>query len=83
MKYDKERLEKQLEKKADERKAEQKEADQKRLDALKNTDGKKIVTASSVEELLVKIQDANFEARSNNVLSEQEKLVGQKFDFSV
>ena len=79
----KERLEKQLEKKADERKAEQKEADQKRLDALKNTDGKKIVTASSVEELLVKIQDANFEARSNNVLSEQEKLVGQKFDFSV
>ena len=43
----------------------------------------KKVTASSVEELLVKIQDAKFEARSNNVLSEQEKLVGQKFDFSV
>ena len=79
----KERLEKQLEKKADERKAEQKEADKERLDALQNGDGKKIVTASSVEELLVKIQDANFEARSNNVLSEQEKLVGQKFDFSV
>lgn len=79
----KERLEKQLEKKADERKAEQKEADRERLDALKNTEGRKIVTASSVEELLVKIQDANFEARSNNVLSEQEKLVGQKFDFSV
>lgn len=79
----KERLEKQLEKKADERKAEQKEADKDRLEALKNGDSKKIVTASSVEELLVKIQDATFEARSNNVLSEQEKLVGQKFDFSV
>ncbi len=79
----KERLEKQLEKKADERKAEQKEADRERLENLTSGEGKKIVTASSVEELLVKIQDAAFEARSNNVLSEQEKLVGQKFDFSV
>lgn len=79
----KERLEKQLKKKADERKAEQKEFDKERLEALKGADGKKVVTASSVEELLVKIQDAAFELRSNNVMTEQEKLVGQKFDFSV
>lgn len=79
----KERLEKQLEKKAEERKAEQKEFDKERLEALKGGDGKKVVTASSVEELLVKIQDAAFELRSNNVMTEQEKLVGQKFDFSV
>ena len=79
----KERLEKQLEKKAEERKTEQKEFDKERLEALKGGDGKKVVTASSVEELLVKIQDAAFELRSNNLMTEQEKLVGQKFDFSV
>ena len=54
-----------------------------RLESLKGSDGKKIVTAHSVEDLLVKIQNAAFELRSNNVMTEQEKLVGQKFDFSV
>ena len=83
LEVNKERLEKQLEKKADERKAEKKEADRERLEGIRNGDGKKIVTAASVEELLVKIQDANFESRSNNVMTEQEKLVGQKFDFSI
>lgn len=79
----KERLEKQLEKKAEQRKSEQKEFDKERLESLKGSDGKKIVTAHSVEDLLVKIQDAAFESRSNNVMTEQEKMVGQKFDFSV
>lgn len=79
----KERLEKQLEKKAEQKKADQKEFDKERLESLKGSDGKKIVTAHSVEDLLVKIQNAAFELRSNNVMTEQEKLVGQKFDFSV
>lgn len=79
----KERLEKQLEKKAEERKTEKQEANRERLENLTSGEGKKIVSASTVEELLIKIQDATFEARSNNVQTEQEKMVGQKFDFSV
>ena len=38
------------------------------------------VTASSVEELIKKIQDTLYEAKSDNVLTEQEKMVGQHFD---
>lgn len=83
LEVDRERLEKHLEEKAKERKAEYRDANEKRLESLKNQDGKKIITASTVDELLQKIQDADFEARSNNVITEQEKLVGQKFDFSV
>lgn len=42
-----------------------------------------IITASSVEELIRKVQDYNFNALSNNVLTEAEKNVGSKIDYSV
>lgn len=38
------------------------------------------VTASSIDELIKKIQDTLYEAKSDNVLTEQEKMVGQHFD---
>lgn len=41
------------------------------------------ITASSFEELLQKIKDTMFEAKADNVMTEQEKQVGQKFDFSL
>lgn len=37
--------------------------------------------ASTLEELLKKLQDKALEAKSDNVLTEQEKLVGQHFDY--
>ena len=42
-----------------------------------------IITASSVEELIRKVEDYTFAMRSDNVLTEQEKKVGSNFDFSI
>jgi len=39
------------------------------------------VTASSMEELLKKIQTTMYEAKADSVMTEQEKMVGQHFDF--
>ena len=41
------------------------------------------VSASSMEELLKKIQDVMYEAKADSVMTEQEKMVGQSFDFTV
>ena len=41
------------------------------------------VTASSVEELLKKINDIYYETLSDNVMTEDEKRVGQHFDMNV
>lgn len=41
------------------------------------------ITASSPEELLRKIQDYQFNLQSDNVVTEEEKQVGQKFDYSL
>ena len=41
------------------------------------------ITASSIDELLDKIQAQNQLFMSDNVQTEDEKKVGQKFDFSV
>ena len=41
------------------------------------------ITASSVEELLQKIQDTTQLLMSDSVQTESEKQVGQNFDFSV
>lgn len=38
------------------------------------------ITASSMEELIKKIKDTMYEAKADNILTEQEKMVGQHFD---
>lgn len=89
----KERMEKKAAEKAEEKKAEKKKADnedkEERLQKLKDkrteTVGKDevTVTASSVEDLLKKINNVYYEALSDNVMTEQEKQVGQHFDMNV
>lgn len=39
------------------------------------------ITADSAEELLLKIQDFEFNERSNNIQTEEEKMLGQNIDF--
>ena len=41
------------------------------------------VTASSLEELLKKINDIMYEAKADSIITEKEKMVGQSFDFTV
>lgn len=50
---------------------------------IKDNDDTITITASSIEELLRKIQDASMEFLSDNTKSAAEKQIGQKFDFSV
>jgi hypothetical protein len=89
-----ERIEKKAEekkeaKKADEKKA-KKEEQQERLEK-RREDGKTIdedddtvtITASSIEELLRKLEGYQQASMSDNVLTEEEKQVGQSFDYSV
>ncbi len=78
-----ERIEAKAEEKAKERKAERKEQAEERLEELRSSKDVEVITASSVDELLKKIEDASFNALSDNVLTEQEKQIGQNFDFSV
>ena len=40
-----------------------------------------IISASSAEELIRKVDEYNFARRSDNVLTEQEKLIGSHIDF--
>jgi hypothetical protein len=40
-----------------------------------------VVSASSIEELMKKIQDMNFAAMSDNVLTDEEKMIGGNIDF--
>ena len=86
----KERIEKNSEKKAQEKKDAAKKAKEEKADKLKDKrieDSKKsdtvTVTASSVEELLKKINDIYYESLSDNVMTEEEKKVGQHFDMNV
>ena len=73
--------EKKAEKKAEARK-EAKKAEKERLEKSDDTDTVTI-TASSLEELLQKIKDQSQLCMSDNVQTEAEKKVGQKFDYSV
>ena len=41
------------------------------------------VSAGSIEELIKKLQDITYEAKADSVKTDQEKLVGQSFDFSI
>ena len=76
--------------KAEAKKA-QKEAQKERLEKSKDKTGNVsdddddtvTITASSIDELLDKIQAQNQLFMSDNVQTEDEKKVGQKFDFSV
>ena len=91
----KQRIEKNAEKKKEAKKAEakkaQKEAQKERLEKSKDKTGNVsdddddtvTITASSIDELLDKIQAQNQLFMSDNVQTEDEKKVGQKFDFSV
>jgi hypothetical protein len=90
-----ERIEKKAEekkeaKKADEKKA-KKEEQQERLEKRRD-DGTTIddedddtvtITASSIEELIRKLEGYQQASMSDNVLTDEEKLVGQSFDYSV
>lgn len=81
------------EKANDERKAEKAKAEKKAENArtenanfgkrTEKADGEDTVTisANSIEELMAKIEDYNFAQRSDSVLTESEKLVGQNIDF--
>lgn len=82
-----ERIEKKAEqnrqdKKIADKKAQKKEQ-QERLENLKDSDDTVIITASSVDELVKKIEDYSQLYRSDNIQTEAEKQVGQRFDFSV
>ena len=72
-KLQKERIEEQrAENKAD--KAEQKE------DKVKSYKTGKVVSAASIEELIQKLKDVAYEEKADNIMTEQEKMVGQHFD---
>lgn len=88
------RIEKNLEKKRELKKAEnrkaQKEAFEKRLEKAheevnKSTEDEEevTVTASSIEELLRKIEEQTQAWKSDAALTDSEKQVGQNFDFSI
>lgn len=87
------RIEKAAEKKKAAKKAEAKKeakkAEKERLqkthgdDKVQKEDDEVTITASSVEELLQKIQDTTQLLMSDSVQTESEKQVGQNFDFSV
>ena len=86
----KERIEKNAEKKAEEKKAAAKKEKEEKADKLKANkaeESKKsdtvTVTASSVEELLKKINNVYYEALSDNVMTDDEKKVGQHFDMNI
>ena len=91
-----ERIEKKAAEKKAEKKAEAKKAEkEKQKDKLEKShkdktsvsddedDDEVTISASSIEELLQKVQDYMQMDRSDNVQSESEKLIGQKFDYSV
>ena len=77
-------------KKAEEKKAAKKEKEEKLKEASKEKKAEKsgdsdtvTVTASSIDELIKKVQDQLQMFKSDDVLTESEKKIGQKFDFSI
>lgn len=81
----KERIEEQAAEKKAEKKEAEKKAEEKRAEEAKahKHEDVTVISASSVEELLQKIRDYTFEARSNEVQTPEEKMVGQHFDFQI
>ena len=85
-----ERIEKNSEKKAQDKKDAAKKEKEEKADKLKEKrteENRKsdtvTVTASSVEELLKKINNVYYESLSDNVMTEEEKKVGQRFDMNI
>lgn len=89
----KERIEKKAEQKAEEKKKDKKAAEKKHAEdvkaqkaedekkaAMKDDEDTVTVTASSPEELLRKINDMMFAYRSDHILSDGERQIGQHFD---
>ena len=71
------------EKKEDLKKAEEKKAEEAdKTSKTSKSENLETVCASSFEELLKKIQNTIYAGMSDNVQTEQEKMVGQNFDFS-
>lgn len=84
---EKKAAEKKETKKADEKKA-KKEAEQERIenrraDKTKESKDEVVVTASSIDELVKKVNDMMFAEMCDRAQTEEERMVGQKFDFSV
>lgn len=92
----KDRIEKNAAKKAEAKKQDKKAAEKQRAEdkrAQKAEDEKKAgmkedddtirVEASSIEELIQKINDTILALRSDNVLSDRERQIGQNFDFAI
>lgn len=80
----KERIEAKQEEKRAEKKADAKEATNNKV-TTPYGQAKELVTvsASSMDELIKKIQDTVYAAKADSVMTEQEKMIGQSFDFSV
>lgn len=80
-------------KKAEEKKAKKKEQQEKLEESWEKDSGRTgnirkdgdevTVTASSIEELLKKISDVTFASMSDYAQTEEEKKIGQSFDFSI
>lgn len=84
----KERIQKKAEQKAQEKKKAAKEEREERLE--KNRESEKTgdedlvtVTASSIDDLMKQINDVIYTGLSDKAQTEQEKQVGQNFDFSI
>ena len=65
-----------IEAKLEEKRTEKKEEASKKEDLVK-------ITASSFDEFIKKLEDLLYETKADNVVTEQEKMVGQHFDFSL
>ena len=81
---EKKAAEKKEAKKAEQKKAEKKEQQEKLKESGKaeaEDDDTITISAGSIEELIKKIEDYNYSARSDEVLTEEESKVGQHIDF--
>lgn len=81
----KERIENNLAEKRAEKKADAKEAAAEKLENSRSSRKENLTTvlASSMDELIRKINDTMYMARTNAVMTEQEKMVGQSFDLTI
>lgn len=81
----KERIENNIAEKRAEKKAEAKEANAEKLENRRTSRKEDLttVTSSSMEDLINKIKDVMYEAKADSVMTEQEKMIGQNFDFSL
>ena len=85
-----ERIQAKREEKAEEKKKSEKEKSKERLEELRKGDKKEetgksedlvTVTASSIDELLRKINEAVYQSRSDSVMTDSEKMVGSHIDY--